>query len=63
MMRPAPAVAAHRRRALVWAPLVVTLGAIYLMTFHLMNGATVLAAGLMLAAALGAVLDDGSKNE
>ncbi|WP_309080309.1 hypothetical protein [Zhihengliuella sp.] len=59
MRRPTPAVAAFRRRLLLWAPLALAAAVVYVLTFPLMNGATVLAGLVLVAAAFAAVVDDG----
>jgi len=57
--RPSPAQGAFRRRALVWAPLALLAAVLWLATYPLANGLTVLGFAGLLFAAVGIVVDDG----
>lgn len=57
MTRPDKRTAARRRLALLWAPLTIVAGAVYLATAHLMNGPAVLALAVLLTAVSAAVID------
>lgn len=59
MRAPTPIQAAHRRRVLVWAPLALVASVLWLATYPLANGATVLGFLLLMFAAVGIVADDG----
>ncbi len=59
MRAPTPVEAAFRRRALLWAPLTLVAGVLWLATYQLANGATVLGFLLLMFAAVGIVADDG----
>ena len=57
--RPGPAVAANRRRLFVDLPAALLLGLVYNLPAPAANGPAVVAAGLLLAVAVAAVLDNG----
>lgn len=59
MRTPTPTQAAHRRRVMVWTPLALVAGVLWLSTYQLGNGATVLGFLLLMFAAVGIVADDG----
>lgn len=59
MRAPTPTQAAYRRRVLVWAPLALVASVLWLSTYPLANGATVLGFLLLMFAAVGIVADDG----
>ncbi|WP_372699387.1 hypothetical protein [Arthrobacter sp. JSM 101049] len=59
MRTPSPEQAAFRRGALIWAPLAAVGAVVWLATYPLANGATVLGFLLLMGAAVGVVLDDG----
>ena len=59
MRAPTPMQAAQRRRVMVWTPLAVLAAVLWLATYPLANGATVLGFLLLMFAAVGIVADDG----
>lgn len=59
MRTPSPEQAAFRRRAIIWAPLAAVAAVVWLSTYQLANGATLLGFLLLMVAAVGVVLDDG----
>ena len=57
MSRPDARTAARRRLALIWAPLILLSGLVYITTAQLMNGPAVLALAVLLTACCAAVRD------